>query len=958
MDSFISHIINDISADQLTQLKDRAYVFPTRRACYYFREALMEAYPTQTFWSPQILSIEDFVAVSAGHAVTDDLQLMFELYQVYTETYLPHPEGSVKKEELPTFDLFYAWGQILLSDFDEVDRYLVDADKLYGNLQDLKDLENLYADNEEVLFALQRFNEMLGQQQTDLMANFSNQWTRVCKTYHAFKARLQKKGLRYSGQVYREVAEQLEDGSLILPYQQVVFAGFNALSTSEEIIFDTLMKKGTGCCYWDADCWYLENEGDEAGKFLRQYYRKWKPSATSKWVISDLLKEDKHLHLQGGVQSLGQAQITGQLLKDIPEKEQRHTAVVLSDENLLYPALYALPESISKLNVTMGSPLKQSQWFRLIQAYLHFQLQIRGRGEKVYFNVEALRALLSISLMQGAAYARIWHILNDLRGSRSRWILAQTLLSSEIPAVLRLALTPQDRTKDLMKKLGELLVTLYHRLRLEEDPASIESEYAYHCIKHLKQLEQQLAGFNQQIELRTMVSLVSEAFQGAKVPFSGEPIGGVQVMGFLETRTLDFERVFILSANEGKLPKGIQHKSYIPFALRKTFKLPTFEEQDAIYSYHFKRILQRAKHIHILYNTEVAIDGSGEKSRFLWQLQQAFNKDAIQEQIFQMPLTGAPVDQQLTIEKTEEVLARLHEIYTKPGGEQKSLSPTAIRHYLDCTLRFYFRYLLRLPERRPVKTELDAADFGNVVHYALDRIYSGTVNQVLSQAQLQEMRASELVADSVKSAFQEFYRRSTPALLEGKDVLHELIVQKLLYKVLSNDFSEAPFTVVATEEKVTHSIEVQPGLKLNLEGTLDRVHQKDGTIGIIDYKTGRADVVRTWEPQFPLKAHDYLARHFEQPRYKSGFQGFFYAYLWHQIYPDKPVRIGVYPLKKVNDGIQWLNHGAPLPVDAISMFEDRLKEVLQSIFDPEISFEQTEDHDRCRFCAYKEICQR
>ena len=957
MDSFISHIIRDISPDELPLLKDRAYVFPTRRACYYFREALKNNFSDQTFWAPKILSIEDFVADCAGQALTDDIQLMFELYQVYIETYAPHPEVSVKKEELPTFDLFYAWGQVLLSDFDEVDRYLVDADKLYQNLQELRDLENLYADNEEVLFALKRFNDMMGRDPTDLMTNFSNQWNRVCKTYHAFKARLQSKGLRYSGLLYRQLADDLSNGGGV-PYQQVVFAGFNALSTSEEQIFESLYRSGVGRFYWDADSWYLDNDLDEAGRFLQRYYKKWGPSTTSTWVITRMLKEKKQLRLIGGVQSLGQAQITGQLLHDITDQQQGHTAIILGDETLMFPVLYALPDAIEKLNVTMGAPLKQSQWFRIIQAYLQFQWQIRGRGDKVYFDVEALQALLSISLMQAGAYSSIWQILNDLKKSRSRWISGKSLLDKELPSILKLALTPEDRTPDLLKNLRELMVTLYHKLRLDSEHSDIELEFAFHSIKHLQQLETRLHSYGQQIEIRTLIRLVAEAFHSAKVPFSGEPIGGVQLMGFLETRTLDFERIYILSANEGKLPKGVQHRSFIPFALRKTFKMPTFEEQDAIYSYHFKRILQRAKTVSILYNTEVAVDGSGEKSRFLWQLQQAYGSDRITEEIFQMPLQETDINAELSIEKSSSVMEQMHHLYTDADGERKSLSPTAVRHYLDCSLRFYFRYILRLPERRKARSEMDAADFGNVVHHALEKLYQDFVQQDLDREKLKRIMASERITESVKAAFQDFYKEQSTMILEGKDVLHELIVQKLLFKILAHDLNQAPFKVLGTEQKLGCSIDLPNGKSIALEGTLDRVQQQQGTVGIIDYKTGRADVAWVREAQFPGNTEAYLEQHFQEPRFKSGFQGFFYGYLWNKMTPGQALRIGVYPLKKVNDGVQWLNHGEEIPKEALDLFGEKLQKVLLTIFDPENPFTQTDDTQRCRFCAYREICQR
>jgi RecB family exonuclease len=426
-------------------------------------------------------------------------------------------------------------------------------------------------------------------------------------------------------------------------------------------------------------------------------------------------------------------------------------------------------------------------------------------------------------------------------------------------------------------------------------------------------------------------------------------------MGFLETRALDFERLIILSANEGKLPQGIKHQSYIPFALRKVFKLPTFEEQDAIYSYHFKRLLQRAEKVSIVYNTEVAIDGSGEKSRLLWQLQQAFNHP-ISELLYQMPLRQKEVNAQLRVPKTAQLSKMMHEIFL--GTQPKSLSATAIRHYLDCSLRFYFRYILKLPERETWSDELDARDFGNIVHNALEMLYQPYVGKELDRESLKSLLTSDRVSVVIQEAFKKYYHREEPVTVQGKDVLHQQIIQKLLVKVIQQDMRHAPFLVTGTELKLHAGIPLNETQTVQLEGTLDRVTRRNQQDYILDYKTGRADLVRTYSPQLPQKAETYIETHFQQPHYKSGFQGLFYAWLWQEANPQGITHVGVFPLKKVNDGAQWLNHGQAIPPTATELFKNKLTEVLTELFDDQVDFTQTDDSDRCRFCAYKNICLR
>ena len=954
MDSFLNHIIKSIDTADLPLLHQKAYVFPTKRACFYFREALQNHFE-QTFWAPQIYSIEEFVEASLATSVSDEIHLLFELYEVYAATYPPHPEKSIEKEELPTFDRFYAWGQVLLKDFDEVDRYLVEPDKLYSSLQELTELEAVSEDDEEVLHALKRFQDMMGQPTTALMSNFAHQWSRVTKTYHAFKQRLLEKEMTYTGLLYRRLAEGLSEGTIELPYSEVIFAGFNALSTAEEVVFDVLHKRNQAKIFWDADQWYLTSDYDEAGKFLRRYTKKWPASATSIWITSDLLHQNKKIEFIGGVQSVGQAQIAGQLLNHYTPEQQKTTAVVLADEQLLFPVLYALPSQVEKLNVTMGYPLKSGLWYRLIQAYLNYQDQLRGRGDQVYCQVDSLWDLLGNSLMQSAINQSVKKVKRQVQRTKSKWMLLSNLPWPELPESLTLALQPTSSVAEALKQVHTLLVTLYHRLRLQEQELPVESELAYHSIKLLDQLQQRLSSFRLNLELQTVIRLVNESFSQARVPFSGEPIGGLQIMGFLETRALDFEHLIILSANEGKLPQGVKHNSYIPYALRKAFKLPTFEEQDAIYSYHFKRILQRAKSVRILYNTEVAIDGSGEKSRLLWQLQQVFAKP-IDESLYQMPLRVSQLNAELSIPKSSQLLAKMNSIFI--DEEPKALSATAIRHYLDCSLRFYFRYILRLPERETWSDELDARDFGNIVHYALELLYRPYVGQEVNREVLKNLIASDQVPQVIQQAFQHYYRKSDPVAMQGKDVLHQQIIQKLLVKVLQQDLRNTPFTVTGTEIKLKGQLDLGQEKKVQLEGTLDRVTRRQNQDFILDYKTGRADLLRIYSPQFPQNASSYLETHFDQPKYKSGFQGLFYAWLWHQSYPQQQVNVGVFPLKKVNDGMQWLNNGQPIPVEGITMFEQMLREVLSELFDKNTDFKQTEDRDRCRFCAYKNICLR
>lgn len=950
MKTFIDHIVDHLDNIEPGKLSNYAFVFPTRRACYYFKDALLQRYANETFWIPSIFSIDDFVMHCSDKSVGSEIDLLFALYECYKETYLPLPSGETDKEELPTFDKFYAWGQVLLKDFDEADRYLVDTDKLYQNLEHLSVLEAKFQGSEEMKDALKQFNKMMGTDETTLKSNFSNQWSRVSKTYHSFRQYLADRNLNYGGLLYRELAEKLSDETLELLFDQVVFAGFNALSKAEEVIFNSLLKSDTATLFWDADRQYLDREVEEAGKFMRRNLRKWPPSPKAHWIITNMVNDPKEVKIFGGVQAVGQAQVLGQLLEELPAAKRDKCGIVLADEGLIFPVLYALPENIGMLNVTMGYPAKHSHWFHLAKAYMEYQLHLRGKADSAYADTGYTKALLDNPLVK-----RITTTPSEVAASKSKWIPVQILLDS-VPSTVMEILSPRSRVVELIDSLVHILMSMYQRFRLEEQLENFESELAFHSLKHLMQLQEQIRKHSQQLEPKTLARLVVQAFEQTRVPFSGEPTTGLQLMGFLETRVIDFEYLIILSANEGNLPRGNRQESYIPFAMRKAFKLPTFEEQDAIYAYHFKRILQRAKEITIVYNTEVAVDGSGEKSRYIWQLKEVLPENALKEATYQMGLTKLPVSGKLTIEKSAEVI-RMMNRFQVDREPVKSLSPTAVRHYLDCSLRFYFRYIIRLREREQESLEIDARDFGNIVHQTFETIYRPYIGETLTKDQIRDLLNSTAIKDGVDQSIKDYFKVSTPSL-SGKDILQHQIIQKVVYKAMENDLWAAPFLVVGTEMKLKSDLEVKGYGPVRLEGTLDKVYHRREHVHIVDYKTGRVDLKYTRGPVFPTEGGEYIQEHFENPKLKSGFQGFFYGYLWYKTQAEVPLNIGVYPLKKVNEGIRWLNHGQAIPPAGFKEFETQLASTLQELFDPEVPFTQTPDTDRCRFCTYREICQR
>jgi len=942
MKSFLQHIIDDI--EDCGPLKEQAYIFPNRRACIYFKKLLMDRFQDQSFWSPTILSIEDFVVKVTGRAINDNLTLLLELFSVY------------KQHQDLSFERFYSWGQILLNDFDEVDRNLVDTDKLYQNLKDLQDIEESFGGNEEVMEAIRQFNKVINiEDKSRLLLDFINTWDTVSKVYGKFKARLLDKGLAYGGMLYRELAGRISMNKKTIPYSKVFFCGFNALSKAEEVIFNELLDQDKCGLYWDADSLFLEDPMEEAGKFIRKYRKMW-DHPESKWIITNLLEDKKFVNIMGTAQAIGQAKIAGnQLLKHLGNEDQ--TAVVLADETLLFPVLYALPAELNKVNVTMGYPLQNSIANSLVESFLLLQTQIK----KGSIQVKPILQYLSNPIIRNISPEKCLKVSKELINRKTKWISGENISALINHKLINISFQCYSNSGDLISALTDFIIRIQNLFRLSRDPV-VEKEFFYHLVKQLNQLKSVLLSHQLDPEPKLLSKLISEVIRDTKIPFTGEPLTGVQIMGLLESRTLDFENLIILSLNENKLPAGRDKPTYIPFAMRKAFGMPTFEDHDAIYAYHFKRLLQRAKNVTLIYDTEVAVDGSGEKSRFLIQLENSFSNTSnihLTSQVLSLPMEVSRDDKTVTVNKSTEILQVLQKYQKSEKEESSRLSPTAIVTYLECKLRFYFRHIAKIPEPGAFTEEMDARDFGIIVHDILEKIYAPYQGKKVKKADLDSMLDPEFISTNVDQCFQEYHWQKDDQMLEGRNLINKSIIETLVKKVLENDRHSGPLTILGVEtDELTTILEADHGLKILSGGTVDRIDElTDGIVRIIDYKTGKVDMLSKSKAEHS-NLEEYIEEYFQNSKYKSGFQAYYYAYLFHKKYPNRPVKAGVYSLKEVNKGIQFLRNGDILSHELLQAFERRLKILINKIFDPKESFTQTDDLQKCEYCPYQGICLR
>lgn len=929
-------VMNQHGAD----LSRVAIVFPTRRAGLFFRKELA-ALLQGPAWSPRIYAIQDFMAERSACTVPDSVTLLFELYAIYSKYFPDEP-----------FERFYPWGEVMLRDFDEIDRNLVDAEKVFALVSDLRSIDASFALEEEDMERFRGFwKNFFGRELSGLKTEFLHTWKNLAPIYRDFRSTLLKKEQAYEGLAYRLAAEKIRSGqSSELPYDAVIFAGLYALSKSEESIIAYFVDQGIGSTYWDADHYYLDDSAQEAGVFLRNNPLFTRPV---NWIGRELTEHPKSFEVASIPLEVGQAKYAGDLLARWMKEQgfqPERTAVVLPDEHLLFPVLYSIPEAFESINVTMGYPLRLTPLYKLLESLILLLRNKRTDKDGVdnyYFR--------DVAQILGHPYVR----LLDPEGLREwqqryrdqRWIrIKSTLLRENAPSFFSLFFRKVEGMPDLFSWFREVLRAILEAMK-EQDFRfhKLESEFVFHFHKQLSRLEDLIQDLPVEQSLETFWTLFREIIHAARIPFTGEPLQGLQVMGFLETRVLDFDNLIVLSVNEQSLPSGGQHPSFIPYNLRKAFRLPTQEEQHAVSAYHFYRMLQRAKRVVFTYNTESRGLTSGEPSRFLLQLEHELvprSQGAISwsRKVVITPVRDlSPVP--IVVQKDEAVLERLQRYVTKPDdtpGLSDRFSASALSAYIACSLRFYFRYVAGLKEQQETEEDLDAAIFGKVLHRAMEQLYASGKKWEGEGVKSLLKRVSEFVDEALHHVF------ISADQLEGKNILMRNVIVELVFRILQQDAEYAPFELLGLELPVESKLQLATDRTVHLHGFIDRVDRGQEGVRIIDYKTGRVKSVAPVDTEAL----------FSNPDAKEQFQATLYAWMVRRSGKFPEVKAALYTLRELRDGIRYLNDGKCFSDQQLAEFEAHLVGLIGEILDPEVSFRQTDDEDQCTYCSFREICNR
>lgn len=957
MQPFLQLVAHDLYTKIGNDLSRTVLVFPNKRANLFFNEYLAEE-SDQPIWSPATMSISDLLQKLSVQKTGDPIRLVCELYKVFKE----------ETESRETLDDFYFWGELLISDFDDVDKNMVDADKLFSNLQDLKNLMDDYEflDEEQEEAIRQFFQNFSIERRTELKEKFISLWDKLGIIYHRYRENLAELGIAYEGMLYRNVIEQLDTDRL--KYDKYVFVGFNVLNKVEKEFFQKLQKAGKAMFYWDYDLFYTQRiSKHEAGEFIKRNLIDFPNELPESYF--DIFRKPKKIRYISASTENAQARFLPEWVKAtqthttqiVSEKEN---AIVLCNEALLLPVLHSIPQDVQNVNITMGFPLAQTPVYSFINAAM--ELQTNGyRPDTGRFTYEAVSKILKHPYTRQLS-DHATRLERELTKTNRFYPLPSELKKDDFLTIL---FTPQSNIRELCDYLLRLIKSISILYRKEGEYDDIFNQLYRESIfqSHLKinRLYSLIESGELSVRTDTLKRLITKVLTASNIPFHGEPAIGLQIMGVLETRNLDFRNLIMLSLNEGQLPKAGGESSFIPYNLRKAFGMTTIEHKNAVYAYYFYRLIQRAENITLLYNTSSDGLNRGEESRFMLQLLVEGPHEITREYLEagQSPQNTLEIQ----IEKTPEILRRLYRAYDTAQPESVILSPSALNTYLDCRLRFYYRYVAGLKTPDEVSAEIDSALFGTIFHLSAQLAYTDlTANgKMIQREDLERLLRDEIKLQGyVDQAFkQELFKVAPEEKPEynGVQLINSKVIVSYLKQLLRNDLQYTPFEMVAMEKKVSEKITIQTALgplTLRLGGTIDRMDAKEGTLRIVDYKTGGS-------PKIPANIEQLFTPSETRPNYI--FQTFLYAAIMSRKQPLMVAPALLYIHRAASESYSpVIEMGEPrkpkIPVNNFAFFEDefreRLQALLEEIFDEKELFTQTEDMKKCAYCDFKVICKR
>jgi hypothetical protein len=920
--TFLDKLATQIISDFEHNLNDVIIVLPNKRAKVFLLEKLKKNI-TSTVFAPKIISIEDLIQEIAGIRAIDSIEVLFEFHDVYLK--------NTSVEQRQSFDVFSNWAKTLLQDFNEIDRYLLEPKHVFSYLKDIE--------------ALKRW-DLEASQTTILIDNHLEFWKKLPLYYELFYSYLLEKKCGYQGLIYREAVKSIEVYAKSIGSKTLVFAGFNALNQAEEKIIQYLLATNQAKIYWDIDNVFLKDTFHDAGLFIRKFKKDWKEysSQSFEW-ITNCFQEEKNIQIIGTPKSVGQAKIAGKIIEDLISNETNinKTALVLGDENLLIPVLYGLPSTIESLNITMGYAGKNNPAQILITKLFKLHTNALNRNEKAYtlYYKEVLE-VLNHPLVE--SYLGVSELVATIHNNNFTFFSHDTLIrlynekySNTVNPFFDLLFSKWSSDCNfVLQQLTSVLLTVKDSLSNDVEEEKVSKAFVYSIFKVLNKLISYNEKYKKIDSLDTLQVIYKQILDLAEVSFEGAPLSGLQIMGVLESRVLDFENVIITSVNEGKFPSGKAQNSFIPYDVKRELGLPTYKEKDAIYSYHFYHLLLRAKNIYLLYNTDNEGIDAGEKSRFITQLEiETQPNHILTHEIYNavLPKTAYEI---MEVIKTSKVLDRLKEIATIKG-----FSPSSLTNYIRNPMQFYFQRILGIRDNDEVEENIAVNTLGTIIHEALEELYMPFLNIYLAEHHIDKMMAK--IDEVTLKQFKNIYKEGE--IKKGKNLLAFEVAKRNIHNflitekkaIMDGDVIKVLFLEASLEYTINSDLLPFP---VKIAGKVDRIEERNNAIRIIDYKTGKV-LPNT------LRINDFTDLTTDLKNEKV-IQLLCYAMMFqsNEVYQNQSLQAGIISFKNMKEGFMPFGLGkgknsiTEVTSETIESFKIELIHLILEILDKEISFKE------------------
>ena len=870
--SFLEKIAVTILHDYYDRLFEITIILPNKRAKVFLIEALRKQID-QTILSPNIVSIEDFVQEVASVRSIDPIELLFEFYEVYL--------SITEKQHQQSFELFANWAKTLLQDFNEIDRYLLEPSHVLSYLKDIEDIKRWGIEVEN---------------KTKLLENYIDFWKLLPRYYEAFYSHLVNKGFGYQGLIYREAVNNLNHFSNTITNKTYVFAGFNALNAAEEKIVQHLLALDQAKIFWDIDQTFLNDPYHDAGLFVRRFKESWKhyKSNPFEWIVDDF-SQSKNIQVIGTPKTIGQAKLSGSIIeniiKDNTSSSLDKVAVVLGEENLLMPILYSLPDSVGALNITMGYSGKNNPSQILIAKLfkMHTNAISRNSTNYVFYYKDVLDILTHPLIEPHAKTSQLVKVIKENNYTFITYSKLNELNLNSSDLFNLLFQKWENGSLAVLESISALLLLIKENFNNENEEEKIAKTFVFSIFKVINKLINYYSQHSHIDNIQTLYAIYKQVVDIAEVSFEGEPLNGLQIMGVLESRVLDFDTVIVTSMNEGKFPAGKSQNSFIPYDVKKELGLPTFKEKDAIYTYHFYHLLQRAKNIYLIYNTENDGLDAGERSRFITQLEvEKQPKHNLTFDIYN-PVLPSTAYKPMVIPKSHAVMERLKEIATT------GFSPSALTSYIRNPIDFYFQKILRIREVEEVEENIALNTLGTIIHETLKALYDPLIDKFVSEEDV--LNCLKLLDDEVLRQFKLVYKEGE--IKKGRNLLAFEVAKRNVFNFLKMELDAIKngdtIKIIALEKTFERELN-HPKLPFPvlIKGNVDRIELRNGKIRIIDYKTGKVEKVNVI-----LKSWNGLTQELKNDKI---IQVLAYAFMFEKVGNDIPMEVGIISFKNLKSG--------------------------------------------------------